>query len=512
MQKKGTVYLVGAGPGDINLITVKGLRCIENADVILYDRLVNPSLLVHAKDNSELIYVGKSPGKHTMKQHEINLLMVRKANEGKSVARLKGGDPFIFGRGGEEAEFLAKNNISFEIVPGISSSVAAPAYAGIPITHRDMASSFAVITGHQVQNDNNISKNWHKIATWIDSLLFLMGVKNLPIIVENLLENGRTATEPVALIEWGTTSQQKTLIGNLGNIVDIAQKDNLTPPAIIVVGEVVSMREKLAWFEKKPLSGKRVVITRPRHQSESMAKLVTALGGEPFLFPTIEIIPPNDFTPMDSAIEKIDIYSWVIFSSVNGVEAFFERLRTLKKDIRTLNQIKFCCIGTKTEAALREYCLNVEYVPQQYTSESIVQGLKNKLQKDDRVLLPRSELASDILPNELEKIGISFDEVTAYRAVKPKVNTEIMKEFFKERGVDILTFTSSSTVTNFVDIIGGITEFEHLSKNVIVACIGPVTAQTAKEYKIPVHIVAEEYTVEGLMEAILEMLHFSQKL
>ncbi len=510
MEKKVIVYLVGAGPGDAQLITVKGLQCIRDADVIIYDRLVNPSLLIHGKVDAELIYVGKSPDRHTMKQEEINSLLVKKAQEGKSVVRLKGGDPFVFGRGGEEAEILSQNDIPFEVIPGISSAIAAAAYAGIPITHRRMASSFAVVTGHESQVKDRTQVRWNKLATGVDTLVFLMGMRNLSFIVEQLLKNGRPNTEPVALIQWGTTPEQQTLVGNLENIVEIAAKENFKSPAVIIVGEVVTLREKLAWFEKKPLFGKRVFITRPRHQAENMAKLIAALGGEPFLFPTIEIVPPGDFTQMDDAIEGIERYRWIVFTSINGVEAFFERLRFLEKDIRTLSGIQFCCIGPKTKAALQKFCLNVDYVPKEYIAEAVAEGLKDKLQKGERVLLPRAEIAPDALTKRLEEMGVAVDEVTAYKTIQPQARSasdytrfQLTREFFAQRKIDILTFTSSSTVTNFVNIIG-ISEFDELLKGVIVACIGPVTAKTAEDLGIPVHVVAKEYTIEGLIAAILE--------
>jgi len=513
MKKNGVVYLVGAGPGDAQLITVKGLQCLKDADVIIYDRLINPSLLIHAKVDAELIYVGKSPDKHTLRQEEINALLVQKAEEGKSVVRLKGGTPFVFGRGGEEAEVLSEYGIPFEVIPGISSAIAAPAYAGIPVTHRKMASSFAVITGHEAKEKDSTQRGWNKLATCADTLVFLMGVKNLPVIVDGLLKNGRPNTEPVALIECGTIAEQRTLVGNLGNIVEIANKENLTPPAVIVVGEVVHLRKELAWFEKKPLFGKRVLITRPIRQAEGMARLVAALGGEPFLLPTIEIAPPEDFTLLDDAIKRIEEYGWIIFTSVNGVEAFFDRLKFLKKDIRALSGIQFCCIGPKTAEALQRFCLNVDYVPKEYTAAAIVEGLRYKLQKGERVLLPRSKLAPDTLTKMLSgtenrhynEIGVSVDEVIAYRTIQPEYRIQLAKQFLVQRKVDMLTFTSSSTVTNFIDMVG-ISELDEWLKGTIVACIGPVTAKTAEDLGVPVHVVADEHTVEGLIAAILEYL------
>jgi len=505
MQKKGIVYLIGAGPGDAQLITVKGLQRIIDADVIIYDRLVNPSLLHHAKSDAELMYVGKSPNQHAMSQEQINALLVRKANEGKSVVRLKGGDPFVFGRGGEEAETLSENNIPYEVIPGISSAIAAPAYAGIPVTHRRMASSFAVVTGHEREGKDKTSIQWEKLATGVDTLVFLMGVGNLPFIVEQLLREGRDEKEPVALVCWGTTPEQRTLVGNLGNIAEVAAKENFTPPAVIVVGKVVSLRKKLAWVEQQPLFGKRVVITRARHQAQPLARLVLLLGGEPLLFPTIEIVPPLDFTPMDDAINHIKKYKWIIFTSVNGVEAFFGRMRFLRKDMRALSGIKLCAIGSKTKAELEKFCLTVDYVPQDYTSDAIVEGLRSKLHEGERILLPRVESAPSNLREGLKDTGAFVDEVAAYRTVQPEANIQLVKELFKERKAHILTFTSSSTVTNFTNMMGDV-GLDELLSNAVVACIGPITAQTALKKGAPVHVVAKEYTIEGLIAGILEYL------
>jgi len=506
--KKGTVYLVGAGPGDYRLITLRGLDCIQNADVIVYDRLVNPVLLSYARTDVELIYVGKSSNRHTMRQDEINAVLVQEAKKDRSVVRLKGGDPFVFGRGGEEAEYLLDNGVSFEVVPGISSSIAAPAYAGIPVTHRDMASSFAVITGHEADDKNSSSSiNWAKIATGCDTLVFLMGLQNLPSIVSNLVANGRDPYEPIALIQSGTTSDQRCLIGNLSNIIEKAESAKFVPPTISVVGQVASLGEKLAWFGNKPLSGKRILITRSLHQAQKMVDLITDLGGEPFMFPTIEIALPDQSEPMDNAIANIERYSWLIFTSVNGVSAFFDRMRHLRKDIRSLNNVKICAIGPKTREEIEKHGLIVDNVPKSYTSQDLSSVLKDELKIDDKVLIPRAEVAPDAFSG-LRDIGFSIDEVPAYKTVQGSGNVEIVKELLQNRRINIMTFTSSSTVTNFADMIKADNHHE-LLEGVIVACIGPVTASTAADLGIPVHIVANEYTVEGLIASILS--YFNNK-
>jgi uroporphyrinogen III methyltransferase/synthase len=318
----GYVYLVGAGPGDPGLITLKGIECIKKADVIVYDRLVNPILLKYVKKDVELVYVGKSPDRHTLKQEEITKVLVNKALENKVVTRLKGGDPFVFGRGGEEALELSANNIPFEIVPGITSAVSVPAYAGIPVTHRGLTSNVAFITGNEDPTKDDTDIKWDKISTGIGTLVFLMGMSNLPKIVNKLIENGRSPDTPVALIRWGTLPEQETLVGNLRNIVSLAQQHNFKNPAIIIVGEVVSLRKQLKWVEKKPLWGKRILVTRSRDQASIFSEKIRALGGEPIEFPTIKIVPPDDYLLFDNAIKTIDTYDWIIFTSINGVKSF----------------------------------------------------------------------------------------------------------------------------------------------------------------------------------------------
>jgi uroporphyrinogen III methyltransferase/synthase len=511
---KGTVYLVGAGPGDYRLITLRGLDCISNADVIVYDRLVNPILLNYARPDVEMIYVGKSPDRHTMRQDEINATLVREAKTGKSVVRLKGGDPFVFGRGGEEAGFLLQNGISFEVVPGISSAIAAPAYAGIPVTHRDMASSFAVITGHEAEGkDADSSIKWDKIARACDTLIFLMGMRSLSSIVNSLIENGRDPLERVALIQWGTTPDQQCLIGNLSNIVEKAAQANIASPAIIVVGQVVSLGEKLAWLGKRPLSGKRVMITRPLHQAQKMVDLIADLGGEPWTFPTIKIAPivkegtKYPTIPLDQAIADIEEYSWLVFTSINGVTAFFDRMQQLGVDIRSLKDVKICAIGPKTRAELERRGLMVDYVPEEYTSQAMVDGLRSILDEPgtQKILVPRAESAPDVF-SVLRDEGFGINEVPAYRTLRGEGNIELIEKLLQEKRIHILTFTSASTVTNFVDMLRA-DDLQNLLEGVTVACIGPITAGTAQKLGIPVHVVAKEYTVEGMIASILEYIN-----
>ncbi len=500
---KGIVYLVGAGPGDPGLITVKGMECIKKADVLVYDRLAGTRLITFAKPDAELIYVGKSPVRHAMKQHEINQLLVDKAKQGLTVTRLKGGDPFVYGRGGEEAETLVENGIKFEVVPGITSAVAVPAYAGIPVTHRDATSSLAIITGNEdpTKEDSNIA--WDKISTGIGTLVFLMGMGNLSMICAKLTEYGRSPETPVALVRWGTRPEQRTLVGTLKDIARKAAEANFKNPAVIVVGEVVKLREKLAWFENKPLFGKRVLVTRSREQASVLSRKIEQLGGEPWEFPTIDVIEPEDYTPLDTAVSNLAAYQWVIFTSVNGVKYFFNRLRAMKKDVRALNGVKICAIGPKTREALEERGLMVDYVPGEYRAEEIIAGLTGKVKPGDRILLPRADIARRILPEALTEMGAEADEVTAYRTVLGAGNAKLLREMLEQKKINVITFTSSSTVRNFVKLIGA-DNLTDLLSGVMVASIGPITSNTARELGIDVTVEASEYTINGLIDAIVK--------
>lgn len=500
---KGIVYLVGAGPGDPGLITVKGLNCIRKADVLVYDRLASPRLLSHARPEAERIYVGKSPDRHAMVQEDINQLLVDKAKEGKVVTRLKGGDPFVFGRGGEEAELLVENGITFEIVPGITSAISVPAYAGIPVTHRGYTSTFAIVTGNEDPTKDDSSIAWDKIATGAGTLIFLMGMGNLPGICARLVEYGRDPETPVALIRWGTRPEQRTLTGTLSNIITKAQEAQFKNPAIIIVGEVVTLRDKLAWFENRPLFGKRIIVTRSREQASVLSSALEALGGEAWEFPTIQIAPPEDYADLDKAINDVRSYRWVIFTSVNGVKMFFARMRKNNKDIRDLSDIRLCAIGPRTREELEMRGLIVDYVPGEYRAEEIVAGLQGKVLPGDRVLLPRADIARKLLSKALEEMGAMVNDVVAYRTILGDEDAASIKEALTAGEVHVVTFTSSSTVRNFVKLVGE-TGLQQLLDNVVVASIGPITSKTAKELGLHVDVEAKEYTIDGLVKAIKE--------
>jgi len=498
---KGKVYLVGAGPGDPQLITVKGLKCIEEADVIVYDRLVNDRLLEAAHPDVKRIYVGKSSGGHTMSQAEINDLLVSKAKEGKTVVRLKGGDPFVFGRGGEEAEALADRGIPFEIVPGVTSAMAVPAYAGIPVTHRGLASSMAIVTGHEDPAKGESSIAWEKLATCADTLVFLMGIEHLPQIVEQLLANGTPPTTPVALISEGTGPRQQTIIGTLADIAAEAAKNNFTPPAVVVVGNVVSLRDKLRWFDNQPLFGKRVLVTRPRHQASRLSKLLAQQGADPIEMPTIAIKPMPDYQELDKALARLSHYAWVMFTSANGVDAFLDRLLRQGLDARELKGIKICAIGPATARALAQHGLAVDYVPNKYTSDNIIEGLADKNIPGKRILLPRAEEARPELVEGLGRLGALVDEIPVYRTVQPQETLSRGKQMLMDGEIDVTTFTSSSTVRNLISLLGR--DWQSVN-NTTVACIGPVTAAAAVDSGLTVDVVAREHTIPGLVQAIIE--------
>ncbi|HEY8911347.1 MAG TPA: uroporphyrinogen-III C-methyltransferase [Desulfosporosinus sp.] len=498
---KGFVYLVGAGPGDPKLITVKGSECIAKADVLVYDRLASRRLLTLARPDCELIYCGKSPDRHTLKQDEINQVLVDKGLEGKIVTRLKGGDPFVFGRGGEEAEALLDAGIQFEVVPGITSAIAVPAYAGIPVTHRDITTSFAVITGHEDPTKNETTIHWDHLAQSHGTLVFLMGMANLPLIAQKLMENGKKPTTPVAIIQWGTRPEQRTLVGQLDTIAAEVQKQGFSNPSIIIVGDVVSLREKLQWFEKKPLFGQRIIVTRARHQASELSQAIESLGGEAWEFPTIEIAPPTDNSYLIKAIKNLECFQWLIFTSVNGVEAFFAELKLQERDVRDLVGLEIVAIGPATQASLEKKGLRVAFVPDEFRAEKIVEGLSGRMLSGQRVLLARAEEARDILPKSFKAMGVDVWDVPVYKTIIGGANREELKSLLRDKEIHSVTFTSSSTVRNFVTLIDGDVA---LLDNVSLYSIGPITSATAQEFGLTIFKEAAQYTISGLVETLLE--------
>ena len=499
----GCVYLVGAGPGDKGLITVKGLNILKSADIIIYDYLANIDLLKEARDDAEKIYVGKKAGTHTLGQEQINDLLIKKAGDKKIVVRLKGGDPFVFGRGGEEALALYKNNIPFEVVPGITSGIAALAYAGIPVTHRGMATSVSFITGHEDPSKKQSQLNWKAIASIQGTLVFYMGVHNLESIVSQLIKYGKAETTPAAVIQNGTSSLQKTIVGKLGDIATQAENNEVKPPALLIVGEVVSLHSDLKWFEKKPLFGKRIIVTRTRPQASGLAVMLEDLGACMMMVPTIKIVKAKDMTPLDNAIKDLPGYHWIIFTSVNAVESFFERLFQSGRDSRDLQNNKICAIGPATANRLRSFGLKADMQPDEFTTKAIVSIFQKMDISGKRILLPRADIAGADLHLGLEKCGAHIDDIIAYSTCLEDDQGEKVIDGIRSGNFDLITFTSSSTVKNFIQLIGR-SHLKQAFSSAIIACIGPVTKKTAESYGLKVHIQPGKYTITDLVQSIVK--------
>ncbi len=499
--------LVGAGPGDPGLLTLKAKERIERADVVVYDHLANRVFLDYARKEAELIYVGKEGGRHTMTQDNINSLIIGKAQQGLEVVRLKGGDPFIFGRGGEEAQELVKAGISFEIVPGVTSAIAVPAYAGIPLTHRDHTSTVAFITGHEDPSKETSDIAWDKLATGAGTLVFVMGIGNLARIASSLMEHGRSPATPVAVIHMGTVSEQRTVTGFLHDIAEIATQEKIRPPAIIVVGGVVGLRKELNWFEEKPLFGRRIVVTRAREQASEFLSALRDLGAQGIEFPTIEVIGPRSWEGLDRSIRQMENYHWLVFTSVNGVKYFFDRLEFLGKDVRDLKGIGIAAIGPQTAEAIGAKGIRTNLVPKEYRAEAVAEALRKEELRGKRILLPRALEAREVLPLELRKLGAEVDVVEAYRTIKPEGDKESVRAMLQSGKIHMVTFTSSSTVSNFVDMFQGEPVVEWM-RDVSIACIGPVTAERAEEKGLKVTLIAPEYTIPSLTQAIVD--YFAQ--
>lgn len=494
------VWLVGAGPGDPGLLTIRGRECLANADVIIYDALANPALLDCAREGAELIYVGKVAGNHALPQDEINALLVRKAREGKNVARLKGGDPYIFGRGGEEGAWLCQHDIPFEEVPGISSAIAAPAYAGIPLTDRRAASAVSIITGHEADL-NQGAHNWQAYAQSGATLVFVMGMGNLANICRNLIEGGLAANTPAAVVYRGCTPDQKTVAATLDDLPQKVLAAGLTNPAVIVVGKAVALREQLSWFDRLPLFGRRIVVTRARAQASGMAHDLAALGAEVIECPVIRIDPLEDYSALDAAIAKLGEYCWVIFTSANGVEYFFRRLNRAGLDSRALAPCKLAAIGPGTAAALACHGLAADLVPPRFVAESVAEAMREAGNLDGkRILLPRAARARDVLPAELEKLGAVVDVAPAYETVSANGSGE------SGLGrVDCVSFASSSTVDNFLKLFGA--DMLKREPRPVLAAIGPITARALEDAGLVADIVPADYTVSALVAAIRD--HFA---
>ncbi len=509
---------MGAGPGDPQLITVRGKELLRTADVIVYDRLAHPALLQHTRKDAEKVYVGKASANHAMRQPDINALIVARAQEGKSVVRLKGGDPFVFGRGGEEAEVCHEAGVPFEIVPGVTSAIAAPAYAGIPVTHRDAASSFAIVTGHE-RDDSRESgtrapgvaeqrRDWSKLAHAADTLIFLMGVEALPEITARLQEHGRSPETPVALVQWGTWTRQRVVTGTLETIAERVREANLKPPAVCIVGDVVKLRESLKWFDDpntRPLFGKRIVVTRAREQASALSDLLRSRGAEPLEFPVIRIAPLEDTTPIDAILRILDTFDWVILTSANAVPILAARLRALGLDSRAFAKTKIATIGPATAEALQQQLsLRADFVPTEAVAEAILEQFPDADIAGKRILIPRASEAREILPDKLAEKGAMVFVVPIYETLFDGEAVEELRTQLHEGEIDAITFTSSSTVRNFVQAI---TEGSDLPASTLIGttklvAIGPITADTAQEFGLTLATVASEHTIPGLVSAL----------
>lgn len=501
-SKKGKVYLIGAGPGDPTLITVKGLELLKRAEVLVYDYLATPKLLKYVPKDAELIYAGKKGGGcHSHTQEEINQLLVDHASRGRIVVRLKGGDPFIFGRGGEEIEELARHGIPFEVVPGVTSATAAATYAGVPITHRQYTASVAFITGHEDPGKETSNIAWDKIATGIGTLVFYMGIKNLPFITDNLIKNGRDPETPVVVVRWASTPIQRSVVGTLATIAEVVKREKITPPALIVVGEVVRLRDTINWFEKRPLFGKRILVTRTREQASELVRLLEEHGAECVEGATIALEPPDSWEPLDREIARLGEYQWLVFTSSNAIRFFFERLFASGLDCRALHGPKIAVVGTATAENLREYGLRADLIPEEFTGDGLAASLVAKGVEGCRVLVPRAQKAREALPEILRRHGAEVNVVPVYQNVQPR-DYDMVREELAQGNIHMVTFTSSSTVSNFLDMLGP--ERDSLLAGVKVAAIGPVTAETAVKAGLAVDVQPATYTIPALVESIVE--------
>lgn len=500
---KGYVYLIGAGPGDPGLITVKGLDCIGKAQVILYDYLANPELLKTASPDAELIYAGKIGGAHNHEQWQINELLVEKALEGKVVARLKGGDPFVFGRGGEECEALVAAGIPFEIVPGVTAGIGAAAYAGIPLTHRNVTTSVAFVTGHENPGKDASDIDWERLSLGSGTVVFYMGIKNLPLITRNMLDHGRAPETPVALVRWGTRAEQEVLVGTLSDIADKARTAFFKAPAITIVGEVVNLRQKLRWFDNRPLFGTGILVTRAADQAGEFSRLLAGFGARVYECPTIQIIPPETFVELDAAIGSLADFHWLIFTSYNAVSCFFSRLHQLGLDSRSIGPCRVCAVGPKTAAAVERYGIKADLVPENYKAEGVVEAFGRLGISGSRVLFPKADRAREVIPVELAKMGASVTAPVAYRNVVPESLPDSALAALEAGQIHCITFTSSSTALNLAAMIGE-NRLLKLLEGVVIASIGPVTSKTCRELGLKVHIEPEQYTLDALTAAITD--------
>ncbi len=497
MKNKGKVYLVGAGPGDLGLVTLRAKECIEQADVIVYDHLANPAMLAWAREETEIIYAGKQAGQHALKQDEINALLIEKAGADKQVVRLKGGDPFVFGRGAEEAKAVVDAGIEFEIVPGITSAIAGPAYAGIPVTHRAENSHVTFFTGHEDPEKTGSAIDYAGLAKIGGTQVMLMGVERLEAITREMLRQNVRADLPVALVRWATTGRQETLVGILEDIAKRALDARFEAPAVAVFGEVVELRKNLNWYEKRPLSGKRIVVTRTRKQAGALSGKLRVLGAEVLELPTIRIEPPIDVRAFAELVQDAHAYDWIVFTSANGVEAFFDMFFKLYDDGREIGAARIAAIGPATAQRVKDFHFHVDLQPEDSVAEAVSRAFQKQGSVENlRILLVQPERARDVLPKGLSSLGAIVDEALAYRTVPETRDLTGARRRLLEEGADLITFTSSSTVENFLGL--GLS----WPKGMQIASIGPITSKTARDHGLKVDVEARMHDIDGLVQAI----------
>jgi uroporphyrinogen III methyltransferase / synthase len=496
-KKTGRCYLIGAGPGDLGLVTLRGKQCIEQAETIVYDYLCNPEMLNWALESAEIIYVGKKAGAHTLKQDEINALLVKKTGAGKQVVRLKGGDPFLFGRGAEEAEALASAGLPFEIVPGVTSAIAVPAYAGIPITHRGKNSHVTFFTGHEDPSKEESTIDFRALAKLGGTQVMLMGVERMESIAREMIDHGVRPDLPVALVRWGTTGRQRTLIGDLQSITRRIAESGFEAPAVAIFGEVVALRERLSWYEIRPLFGKRIVVTRTRRQAGVLSEQLRLLGADVIELPTIRIEPPSDLRAFAELVQDAHSYDWIVFTSPNGVAAFFEMFFKLYDDAREIGGARIAAIGPATAQRVKDFHLKVDLQPEEFVAEAVAREFKKQGNIENlKILLARAQEARDLLPNEIEALGAIVDVAVAYRTVAETDDRTGARVRLQENGADMITFTSSSTVENYLTL--GL----KWPASMRVASIGPVTSSTARNRGLTIDVEARRHDVPGLVDAI----------
>jgi uroporphyrinogen III methyltransferase/synthase len=496
--------LLGAGPGDPELITVRALRRLQQADVVLYDALAHPDLLRHCRPDAELVYVGKRAGRASERQADINERMLEAARAGRCVVRLKGGDPYLFGRGSEEAEVLAAAGIEIEVVPGVPSPLAAAAYTGISLSHRDLASSVAYLTATESEQKDSSSHDWSKLATGVQTLVIFMGVRKLESLMELLIAHGRAPECPAAVVQSASLPQQRTVVATVATIAAAAREAGIGMPALTIVGEVVGLREQLRWYDKKALFGKRVLVTRPADQSAGMAQLLRDAGAEPVLWPALRIVPPEDPRALRDAAARAGDYDFVVFTSANGVSAFFAELKATGGDARRLGRARIAAIGPATFSALSAHGISADVMPDEHVGEAVADAIVTACGGDLRgrnVLVPRALVARDALPAALHQAGAHVDVVAAYRALPPdEAAAEQLRAWIRAGALDVVTFTSSSTVDNTLDALGA--GGHALLAGLTLASIGPITTATAQDHGLRIAVSARPYTADGLVAAL----------